>query len=229
MDFLIKAIAIELAGWLERGSRSGAIIGTLLGLIAGVTSAHWVAGAGWLDPHYSVAIYLIISIPLAIFGAFVGSAVGPRKRRTGAAVGLRLTRYNRAGGSLAIALILMACLVGSVVVLRIPTKEEVTTMHFAAIVAAFALLFLGWAVKAAREIWYVELAPTVCVRRLLGTRFYTRHDVRAWGFEIRPGTLVQQTFAGKFDLCVAFGDGYRFRVEVDGQDSEAIVDFFRGG
>jgi hypothetical protein len=231
VGFFIKLFARAFGSQIERGSALGAFLGAALGLIAGAGLAGLLIYKEIVGRDFMVAIYLICPIPLILVGALVGASAGPhRKLATGRSV--RLTRYNRAGGTLAIALILAATVLLVAVLTVAPdgVKKPADTQdawEYRAAVGVIVLMFIGAAIMAVREIWYVDLAEAISVRRLLWVRYYRREQLTLWGFLVRPGEVIQRSFEGRMNCVLQFDDGSTVTVETDGSDSQAIVDVLR--
>jgi hypothetical protein len=230
MDFLIRLIGRALARRIQAGSAIGAFVGTLFGALAGIVSAYLLLHFEMIDRDFAIAIYLILSIPLAILGALLGSAVGPTRAAADAKYRIKLTQYNRAVGTLAIALIFLALTVALIVAPDGKSKAEVTPKwEIVGITVAAGISFAGAAFVGARQVWYIELnsGSNIVIRRLLGIHSYSRQDIRMWGFEIQPNEVVQRAFIGATNFCVQFDDGFTYRINARGEDSQSIVDILK--
>lgn len=229
MRYLIKLLSRALGRKIQSGSTLGAFVGMVFGLAAGAGLARLLTVGNLIAPDFSVSIYLITCIPLALIAALVGAAIGPRKPPIDARKGVRLTNYNRAAGILFIFFIFLAVIIFATVA---PDKknsshqpsDDTSPTEYRAMEIAIGMLALISGFVAVREIWYIEVGSHIRVRRLLGSRFYTRHDVTMWGFEIRPNEVIQRSFEGKTNFCIQFTDGQLTKIEVDGRDSNAIIE-----
>ena len=229
MEFLIKLVARGLGRKIESGSMLGAFAGAMLGIIAGGGLGRLLIIEDLIGADFSVAIYIIACVPLALAGALLGAAIGPRKPPADARRGVRLTRYNHAAGLLFILLILLTALVGMIVApdeKKPPghASDDSSGIEYKAMEGVMGILTLIATFVVIREIWYIDVGSMIRVRRLLGSQVYTRHDVRMWGFEIRPNEVVQRSFEGRTSFCIEFSDGRMAKIEVDGKDSQAIID-----
>ena len=229
MNFIIKLVGSLLGQKIQSGSTRGAFLGAIIGLLLGATLAVLLIKRDLIASNFSVAIYFVTCIPLAMLGALVGAAIGPRKPPFDARSAVRLTRYNHAAGVLFIALIFLSLFIAIILFpdekkSPRPSSDGMSRTESRAILIGTGVLALIALLLSFREIWYIDVASHLRVRRLLGSQFYARHDVKMWGFEIRPNEVIQRSFNGKSNFCLQFTDGQLIKIEVDGENSQAIID-----
>ncbi|MEM9419673.1 MAG: hypothetical protein AAGA25_11580 [Planctomycetota bacterium] len=207
MNFLIQAIAAQIARRVESGSTKGAWIGAVVGaiLLGGLGAWGWQSGVtGYMGFAFTLAGLLAGSIG----GALAGAGCGPTDRliTSDTQTSIRLTDYNR---QLVYVVPLVICAVFGGLCLRLivldyadPKMEADDLNALKLVVAVCVLGCLGCAVFLPTRVLSVTLAEEIYVNKLLSHSTYDYADVLDWGFmgDVAPGKGIEPEGSYKFFL-----------------------------
>jgi hypothetical protein len=237
LHLLLRPAADRMARSIERGSLVGAAVGAAAGGAGGVGLTYLLHDqdliyGNWIAPAVTAGI--VFAFVGGMFGSLLpvgrrGVPAEPWNAKVTAATAVRVTNFNRALAPIfvAVALTVLAALCATVDMRDRDARTSPADPNNPYTYVCASMALLAWIVSTMATLW-VDVGPTVRVRRLFRAKAWPAADVVDWGFAAGEGGEVRRVVParGPAELVLLLPGGRTVRVAIAAKAAAQVADVF---